>query len=220
MKILQNYKILNQLDVPTIEWKQYYDTSMLEEELLWTIKLESKESDLYHSKESKKEQTSLIQKLKEKLVANDDREKAKIGVTAKEVKEFVKKNRKYQKEGELFLYYPYYTVVESGIIDINYDRVVIEAVKGTMNNLVVKNKVDVTLIFKEDDLQIEGEEYFFTKEEMLPLIDYSKNVRKMVAKDIDMGKNIQLYFSYFYKTSTMLEPVGEKKLLFYKFKIF
>ena len=228
MKILQNYVILNQLDLPTIEWKQFFDSTQLDDNLLWSIKVENgvtctqKGSTLAEHK--KNFPLSLLTRIK---VAKNQKlwveapENALIGVDAETALKFGRLRTRNQYDNAAYvIYYPYYTVVKSGIIDINDQRTVIEATNGDIANLVKKNRVEMTMIFQDDDLQITGDEHFFSSDEMLSLIDYCKEVKKMVAGELEKNKNVQLYFSYMYQTSVTLKPVGEKSLIFYKFKIF
>lgn len=89
---------------------------------------------------------------------------------------------------KMLIYYPYYTVIKSGIIDINRNRIVIEGTNGDIQNMVLHNIVDVTMIFTEEDVEIKGDERFFEHNEVLTLIDYGKGIRKMSTKDLDLGK--------------------------------
>ena len=131
-----------------------------------------------------------------------------------------RKRKQVDSNTHAIIYYPYYTVVKSGILDINRERIVIEGTKGDISNMVTHNHVEVSMIFQNDDLEIVGDEKFFTQEEVLPLIDYGREIKKMAVKDLEENKNIQLYFSYVYKTSEVLKPEGERGLIFYRFKLF
>lgn len=194
MNRIQDYYVLNQLDLPTIPWERYYHSTPLNKDILWTIKSEV-------------------------LKGDDTNLPKKIGVTAKEAKAFGKNLYKQLDRGQMVYCYPYFCAVKSGIIDINYDRVAIEAVKDDIANLVSNHKVDVTMIFKDDDLDIIGDENFLTRDEVLELIDCSVSIKKQCAGDIEFGKNFMFHWSYVYETSTKKEPVGNKNLVFYKIKI-
>lgn len=221
MKILQNDYILKSLDLPTIEWKQYYTDTEFAQNILWSIKVE--EIPLQNSKEDteSKKKRFLFSFRRDKRGCGSSQTKGLIGIDAKKAKEFgEKKHKTLDLKKQAIIYYPYYTVAKSGILDINRNRIVIEGTKGDISNMVTHNQVEVTMIFSDEDLSIEGEDKFFSQEEVLPLIDYGREVRKMAAQDLEKDKNIQLYFSYVYKTNEMLRPEGELQLIFYKFKLF
>lgn len=195
MNRIQDYYVLNCLDLPTIPWKEYYYSSRLDKDILWTIKSETR---------------------------NDTSENLprKIGVTAQEAKEFGVELYKDLKKDQMIFYYPYFCAVKSGIIDINNDRIVIESAKDDIDNLVKKNNVDVTLIFREDDVEIHGDKDFLTQEEIIQLIDQAVKIKKQCAKDINDGKNLLFHWTYACYTSVDKKPMGKKNLMFFKVKVF
>lgn len=219
MNILQNDYVLKSLDLPRIEWKQYFTDTEFAQNILWSIKVEEIPKPGVNKK---------LEPVKKKFLLPFYRKKDKqkevhglIGVDAKTAKEFAKKHQKHLNAyREIILYYPYYTVVKSGILDINRTRIVIEGTAGDIKNLTTNHQVQVTMIFTEDDMSIVGDEAFFQQNEVLPLIDYGREIRKMTAQDMEQGKNIQLSFSYVYRTSEVLKPEGELQLIFYQFRLF
>lgn len=208
------------MDLPTVEWKQFFPDTTLDQNILWSIKVE----EIPVSNEEKtveKKKKSPLHFLKDRRCMKHQRTNALIGVNAGTAQEFGEKKRKQiDSNTHAIIYYPYYTVVKSGILDMNRDRIVIEGTKGDISNMVTHNHVEVTMIFQNDDLEIVGDEKFFTQEEVLPLIDFGREIKKMVAADMELNKNIQLYFSYVYHTSEVLKPEGKQKLIFYQFKLF
>ena len=219
MKILQYDYILKALNLPTVEWGEYDSCSQLDSNLLWSIKVE--EVPQKDSKKEEKKKCTLFEFIKGITNREQNNTNTLIGVDANSVQQFAKKKQKtINKKKQAMIYYPYYTVVKSGIVDINQERTVIEGTKGDIANLIQKNEVEVTMIFEKEDLTMKGDERFFSSEEMIPIIDYSKEIRKMVVKDLEQKKNIQLYFSYVYKTDVCLQPKGQLRLIFYQFKIF
>lgn len=220
MKVLQNDYILKSLDLPTVEWKQYFPDTELTQDILWSIKVEEIPSPNQEKEPEEKKSTffSLFRKSKKE---SDKQSEGIIGVDAKSAKEFAKKKLAHlNQKKQAIIYYPYYTVVKSGILDINRERIVIEGTKGDISNMVTHNRIEVTMIFSEEDVSITGDEKFFTKEEVLPLIDHGREIRKMASQDLEKDKNIQLYFSYVYRTRETLKPEGELQLIFYRFKLF
>lgn len=221
MKILQNDYILKSLELPTMEWKQYFPDTEFAQNILWSIKVEEIPSS------KSKEETLPKKKINFLPFGNMLRDKEKerqhglIGVDAKTAKGFA--NRHYKSISptkQAMIYYPYYMVGKSGILDINSSRIVIEGTKGDISNLVKHNQIEVMMMFTKEDMNIHGDDHFFSKEQVLSLIDTARKVKRMTAEDLEFGKNIQLHFSYVYKTSTALQPEGELQLIFYQFKLF
>ncbi len=221
MHVLQSDYILKTLELPTIEWKEYYPDAVLDENLLWSVKTEKIPGKSHEDTELVKKKRALFQFIKDRRCLKKKQRNSLLGVDSKTAKAFAEKLKKQvNTKTHAIVYYPYYTVVKSGIIDINRERIVIEGTKGDVSNLTTHNYVEVTMIFKSDDLEIMGDETFFTKEETIPLIDYGKEIKKMATRDLELNKNLQLYFSYVYKTNIVLKLEGEIRLIFHKFKIF
>lgn len=194
MNIIQNYYILDQLDLPTVPWQECQTTTTFDENLLWTVKSEP----IHHG---------------------IGRVAGKIGITARDAKEYVNHQVTKLDKDRRLIYYPYYTAYKSGRIDLTYDRSVIEAVEGKIENLLNKNRVNVTMIFGEDKLEIFGDESFLTKEESICLIDHCKEIRKRCIRDIEFGKNILLNWSFVQETKRNMIPKDEKLLVFYEIQL-
>ena len=194
MNIIQDYLILDNLDLPTIPWQQCDSLTQFDNEILWTVKNEPTKEGLGETF-------------------------GKIGITAKEAKEFVQSQVQNLANHRMLICYPYYTAVKSGTLDLNYDRSVIEAVEGKIENLAKKNRVNVTMIFTEDSLDMVGDDKFLSEEESLTLIDYCKEVKKRCTKDLEYGKNILIHWSFVQETKQNMIPKEEQKLVFYKIKI-
>lgn len=221
MKILQNDYILKSLDLPTMEWKQYFPDTEFAQNILWSIKVEEIPSSKSKEETLPKKRTTFLPFGKLLREKEKERKRGLIGVNATAAKDFAQKYYKsVAPSKQAMIYYPYYTVQKSGILDINDERIVIEGTKGDISNLVKHNQIEVTMMFTEDDMNIHGDDHFFSKEQVFFLIDSARKVKKMATKDLEIGKNIQLYFSYVYKTNTALQPEGELQLIFYKFILF
>ncbi|BBF45146.1 hypothetical protein lbkm_3905 [Lachnospiraceae bacterium KM106-2] len=194
MHVLQNSYLLSHLDLPTIPWQQGFLSTEFDQHMLWTVKNEPVSAEI-----------GLIE--------------GKIGVTAKEAKEFVKHQYDNLGEKRVVLYYPYYTATKSGTIDLNQERSVIEAVEGKIENLSKKHRVDVTMIFRDNDLEIVGNDKFLSEDETLTLIDYCRELKSRCAADLDYGKNIILYWSIVSETKVNMIPKDKTNLIFTKLKI-
>ncbi len=194
MYVLQNCYILDYLDLPTIPWMQCHTTTMLDDTILWTVK-------------------------NEPIYSGKGYVYGEIGVTAKEAMSYIKSQYGSLGKHRMLLCYPYYTASKSGTIDMTYERVAIEAVEGKIENLKKKNRVDETLLFREDELEIFGDEEFLTREETLEIIDYSCTLKKRFAGELEYGKNIIIYWSYVEETLRNMIPKGNPFLVFHQIKV-
>ena len=194
MYVLQNCYILDFLELPTIPWEQCQTTTQLDDSILWTVK-------------------------NEPFYGKDGRIYGKIGITAKEAMQYIISQYQTLGKNRMLLCYPYYTAAKSGTIDMTYERVAIEAVEGKIENLKKKHRVDEPLLFREEDLEIFGEEEFLTREETLEIIDYGARLKKRFAGDLEYGKNIMIYWSYVQETLRNMIPTGEPKLIFHQIKV-
>ena len=218
MRVLENDYILKTLDLPTIDWKPYDPADQLEENILWSIKVEEIPSQTGKEQEEKK---TLLTWMRKRMQQEPAKGNGLIGSHAENVMRYGgRMSCKIVPSRQMLLYYPYYTVLKSGILDINRNRVVIEGTSGDISNLITNSQIDVTMILTDEDVEVFGDERFFQQDEVLQLIDYSREVRKMAARDMDDGKSIQLMFSYVYRTNKELQPEGDLKLIFHKFKMF
>ncbi|MDO5520019.1 MAG: hypothetical protein Q4G58_05965 [bacterium] len=194
MYVLQNSYILDYLDLPTIPWEQCYTTSTLDDSILWTVKNEpygEKQGKIY----------------------------GRIGITSNEAKAYISSEYKNLEHKRMLIYYPYYTATKSGTIDLSYDRIVIEAVEGKIENLKKKHRVNETIIFRDESIEIFGDEDYMTKEETLTLIDYAKQLKKRASTELEFGKNLIFYWSFVQETKRNMIPRDETRLLFHQIKV-
>lgn len=193
MNKLEGFYELKKSNLPTVPWEKYDRDTVLGNNILWTIR-------------------SAVAK------GNDLNLPRKIGVSASEAHEFAQKLLKELTEDDMVIYYPYFIAIKSGVIDVSYNRTVIEAVDKDLWNLVTNNNKDVTIIFSEDDLEFFGDENFLSQEEMFELIRYCNNVKKMYRDFINNGKSVFLEWSYSQKADNEANPIGDKKLVFYEIR--
>jgi len=193
MNKLEGFYELKKSNLPTVPWQKYDKDTVLDNNILWTIR-------------------SAVAK------GNDLNLPRKIGVSASEAYEFAQALLKELSSDDMVIYYPYFVAIKSGVIDVSYNRTVIEAVNKDLWNLVTNNNKDVTIIFKEDDLEFFGDENFLSQEEMFELIKYSNNVKKLYRDFINSGKSVFLEWSYSQKADKDGNPIGDKKLVFYEIR--
>ncbi len=194
MYVLQNSYILDYLDLPTIPWEPCHTTATLDDSILWTVK-------------------------NEPYQPNQGKIYGRIGITSSEAKAYISSEYSNLKHKRMLIYYPYYTAVKSGTIDLSYDRIVIEAVEGKIENLKKNHRVNETIIFRQDSIEIFGDEDYMTREETLTLIDYAKQLKKRAATEIEFGKNLIFYWSIVQETKRNMIPRDETKLLFHQIKV-
>lgn len=194
MHVLQDSFVLDHLDLPTIPWEICSTNTTLDHHILWTVKNEP----------FRPESGKIF---------------GKIGVTSEEVKEYVEDAYEQLEKQRVLIYYPYYTAYKSGTLDLTYDRIVIEAVEGKIENLKKKHRVNETILFTEEDITIYGDDKFLTKEETLGLIDYCKSIKHRCMGELEYGKNILLYWSIVQETKINMIPKEEKNLFFTQLKV-
>ncbi len=85
---------------------------------------------------------------------------------------------KYRENG-MIIYYPYFIAEKSGTLNVFNNKVVIEAVKDDLWNMVTYLKRNVTIILENNKEEYIGERNFFLKseevEEITSYIGKSKN---------------------------------------------
>lgn len=193
MNKLQGFLELRKTNLPTIPWKKYEESTVLDENILWTIRTAVKTGD-------------------------DLNLPRKVGVDSIEAREFAQKLLKSLNSDDLVIYYPYFIATKSGVLEVAENKTVIEAVKDDLWNLVTYNKKNVTAIFEEEDMRFIGEEDFLTPEEMLQLIRYSLIVKKKYSNILFSGKSLFLEWSFAQKSDINKTPQGDVNLLFYEIR--
>ncbi|TYQ15384.1 UNVERIFIED_CONTAM: hypothetical protein Cloal_1831 [Acetivibrio alkalicellulosi] len=193
MNKLEGFYALQRSLLPSVPWKKYDMNSILDDRILWTIRCA--------------------------VIKGDDQNlPRKVGVTANEAKEFADKLLSSLGEYDLVLFYPYFIADKSGVIEVAFDRIVIESVKDDLWNLVTHNKKDVTIIMSEKDIYLDGEKDFLHKTEINELLEYAKAIKRIFRTDIAEGKVFFLEWSYAYNSDINKNPIGKRNLIFYEIR--
>ncbi|BCJ95361.1 hypothetical protein acsn021_29300 [Anaerocolumna cellulosilytica] len=193
MNKLQGFYALKESDLPTVRWFPYEKGMKLDKGILWTVRSAvTKGSDLHLPR--------------------------KVGVTADEAANFAEELIEKLDREDLVLCYPYFIARKSGVLDIRGNRIVIEAVKDDLWNLVTYNKRNVTVLFEEGDIRFDGDEKFLTQEELLELIDYCVNIKKKWSNLLLNGKSLLLEWSFGMDSDLEHNGIGEPYLLFYELR--
>lgn len=193
MNKLDGFYKLKELNLPTVPWQAFKEDTVLDDALLWTIRCAVRQG-------------------------NDFNLPRKVGVSAADARIFANELLKQFTFKDLVIYYPYFIAKKSGVIQLSSFQTVIEAVAGDLWNLVTDNKLDVTIIFEDDDLKFVGDDKFLTQAELLELVDYCLMLKKMMQQEISRGDTVYVEWSFAYESNVNKQPVGEKKLIFYEIR--
>lgn len=189
-KLLGFYE-LKDSDLPTIPWKEYDENVIFDNNLLWTIR-----SAVYRG--------------------NDLNLPRAVGVDAEKAKQFASELYKKIKDSGIVVYYPYFIAEKSGTLNVFQNRVIIEAVKEDLWNLVTYSGREVTILFENDEIEYDGNKHFVNDEEIAELLLNAKRVKKMFRDELIEGKSILLEWSYAYQCDINRDKIGDCYLVFYE----
>lgn len=194
MNKLEGFYELNKTGLPSVPWKQYDLGLPLDEDMLWTVR-------------------SAV------LFGNDMNLPRKVGVSADEAKKFADSLVVKLNDNGIVLYYPYFIAEKSGVMEVALNKVVIEAVKDDLWNLVTYNNKDVTVISDNNVVtKLIGKEDFLKETEISELLNYSQRVKKRFRDLLIEGKSVFLEWSYSFCSNLNKEPIGERHLVFYEIR--
>lgn len=191
-KLMGFYELKNS-SLPTIPWEIYTPGIELDDNLLWTIR-------------------SAVN------LGDDLNLPRLIGKSSAEAKEFA--DKLYEKMGKngIVIYYPYFVAHKSGTLDVFYDKVIIEAVKDDLWNLVTYNKLDSSLSYNSNfDLTSWAvDNNFLTENEVGKLLGCVRKVKQMFKDDLIEGKSVLLEWSFASKCGKDNSIQEEIYLVFYE----
>ncbi len=187
---------LREINIPTVPWMLFDESTKLEDNVLWTIRVAVGSG-------------------------NDLNLPRAVGVDSQEA---MRKGREflssYSDKG-IVVYYPYFIAQKSGVIEVASQRTVVEAVKDDLWNLVTYGKRDLTAIIPvscDEGCSFSGDKDFLSCCEMKELLRYGMAIRGRFREDIIEGKSILAEWSYAYNTDERKEPIGERYLVFYELR--
>lgn len=189
---------LKDINLPTVPWKVFSEDSVLEEGLLWSVRVAVVNS------------------------ADLNLPRA-IGVAAEEaVKKGCEFLHTYREKG-IVIYYPYFIAEKSGVLEVNSTRTVIEAVDKDLWNLVTCGCKNITAIFPNGtesgvEVQYHGDESFLSNMETNELLGCASVLRGRFRSELSEGGSIFAEWSYAYSTDVRKEPIGERYLVFYELR--
>ncbi|MCC8089529.1 MAG: hypothetical protein LIO79_09780 [Rikenellaceae bacterium] len=191
MNKLMGFFELNEMNLPSIPWKEYTGKEVLASDVLWTIR-----SAVYQG--------------------NDLNLPRLVGVKSKEATEFGDDLLKKLKNKGIVIYYPFFFARKSGNLEVRSDRIIIEAVKGDLWNMVTYSSRDVTIQYTPDETLVNGNQDFLTEKEQALILKYVKEVRNKFRDDLLEGKSVLLEWSLANMCNIDKTPVGEEYLVFYE----
>lgn len=190
MNKLMGFYELKDSKLPTVPWREYKGES-LDDSILWTVR------------------TAVYRGMDLNLPRL-------VGANALDAEKFAKGIVEKYGDNGMAIYYPYFLAEKSGTLNISSDRIVIEAVKEDLWNLVTDGYRDVTIIIEDNNTTFVGDDTFVSEEEIGELKNYSATVKLMFRDDLLEGNSVQLEWSYAYQSDVNKNRVGERYLVFYE----
>lgn len=191
MNKLMGFFELREMNLPSVPWKRYTGIEKFSTQYLWTIR-----SAVYRG--------------------NDLNLPRLVGKTAEEAKIFADNLLSKIQDRGMVIYYPYFIANKSGTLCIGNDKVIIEAVKDDLWNLVTYSEREVTIIVASNGVQTIGNKQFLSEEELQEIKRYIPEVKRIFRNDILEGKEVLLEWSFAVTCDQDRKKIGDEKLLFYE----
>ena len=189
-KLLGFYELKDSV-LPTIPWKEFNKNVELDSNVLWTVR-----SAVYRG--------------------DDLNLPRAVGVKASEAYVFASDLFDKMQNKGIVVYYPYFLAEKSGNINIFPNKIVIEAVKEDLWNLVPYADRDVTIEVVGNTVWYNGDEKFLSEDELEKLLLNAKRARQMFRDELLEGRSAMLEWSFAYPSNLDKERSGQKYLVFYE----
>lgn len=191
MNKLMGFFELQRMSLPVIPWKEYTGREILADEMLWTIR-----SAVFHG---------------------DDLNLPRlVGANSKDAKRFADQLLGRLGDKGIVIFYPYFIANKSGTIEIRQNKIVIEAVKYDLWNMVTLSHRDVTIQLEGNQEIIDGNNQFLSKSEKEQILSNVSEVRKVFRGELVEGKSILLEWSFAQNCDLEKNPLGDEYLIFYE----
>jgi hypothetical protein len=192
MNKLMGFLELREMKLPSVPWKQYTGEEEFEDKYLWTVR-----SAVYRG--------------------DDLNLPRSVGKCSKTSQKFADQLLKKMRDNGIVIYYPYFIAKKSGTLEVKSDKVIVEAVKDDLWNLVTYSDREVTIITDSNgDRVTSGNANFLKKKELDNLEKYVPEIRKLFREDLLEGKSALLEWSFAQSCDFEKEPTGEEYLVFYE----
>lgn len=193
MNKLMGFFELRDSGLPTIPWREYTGTEVLQPDLLWTVR-----SAVYRGADQNLPRV--------------------VGVTAEEAETFARDLHDRLKDAGMVVYYPYFIANKSGTLNVFQNRAIIEAVPKDLWNLVTYSDRTVTYEFSEEGVMADGDRTFLSEEELSQITKGIPTIRKSFRDELLEGKSVLLEWSLAQNSDLDSRPVGEEFLVFYEMR--
>lgn len=193
MNKLEGLYELQKLNIPSINWKVFTDSTKLDERHLWTIR-----TAVYRG--------------------NDLNLPKLFGADAQTAEKFARRMNREMGNNGIVIYYPYLIAEKSGNLQISGNSIIIEVIKGDLEPLLRGNSVDATYIYSKTGLEIVGNEAFLSKKEMDSLLFYAGYLTKLYRYMLIEENGLQLEFSFASECDLKQKAVGEPELIFFEIR--
>lgn len=182
---------LQSMNLPSIPWKEYTGQEKLEEDILWTIR--------------------------SAVFKGDDLNLPRlVGANSKEAKDFANKLLVSLSGKGIVIFYPYFIANKSGTLEVRQNKVIIEAVKNDLWNMVTLSSRDVTIQIENSIEAIDGDGKFLEGREKEELLSTVKEIKKSFREDLLEGQSILLEWSFAQNCDLNKNPIGKEYLVFYE----
>lgn len=193
MNKMMGFYELKESGLPAIRWEEFEKTTSLDSRNLWTIR-------------------SALQK------GSDINLPRLVGERAEKAEKFALELYEKIKDNGMVIYYPYFVAEKSGTLNIYKDKVVIEAVKEDLWNLVTYSDCEVTIVIQEEKMEFRGNKEFLNQNELMELMLYARKVKGMFRYELIEGKSVLLEWSYAYDSDIEKKRIGSNYLIFYEIR--
>lgn len=184
---------LQVLGIPAIKWKEFRESTKLDSDKLWTVR------------------TTVIK-------GEDLNLPRLVGKEAEEAIAFGNKMLREFSDNGMIIYYPYFIAEKSGTLEVNKDRIVIEAVKNDLWNLVTYSDRNETIIIQDEKYIYDGDKNFLSAVEVNEIMKYISELRKNFRDELSEGQSLLLEWSFAYESDKNNEKLGDKFLIFYEIR--
>lgn len=192
MNKLMGFLELKEMRLPSVPWRQYTGEEKLSTEFLWTVR-----SAVYRG--------------------DDLNLPRSVGKNAEESKNFADKLLEKLQDKGIVVFYPYFIAKKSGTLEVANNRVVVEAVKEDLWNLVTYSDRDVTLVINDNkEVEYYGDEEFLKEDEVGQLLKHVPEIKKLFRDDLLEGKSALLEWSFAVSCNEKKEPINDPYLVFYE----
>lgn len=191
MNKLQGFYEMKRMGIPVVPWKPYTGKETFEPECLWTVRVAVQDGFDFNLPRA-------------------------VGVNAGEALAKARQFLTKLSAEDLVVYYPYFIAIKSGILEIQADKTILEAVEKDLWNLTTLGKKNLTIVINRHTGTVckYGEEDFLSAEETAEIMHYAEKIRRSYRQYIFGSSSLLLEWHYALHCDAHGNPVGDKYLVF------